>query len=915
MKRALLLLVLFAAPALAEDVVTLTPGESRSVRIFGVTAAWTVDASIADVSVQQGSITLFGRAPGRTKLIVASVTGERAYDVAVTPRNGMQTAALQPRADRASAEVRYSTAAREVESTVQATRVDAKRRTEASVRTVQQTAAAAGERARTSIAGASYRIFTRGRELTLLDRDVDHSPLTLAATPLRGVHYLDDHWRLHAGYTAYATYRSFLVPVERQLVAGGGYAVRTGARSTLTPSFFAIRGEGTVASLLYDYVDGERLFVRGEVGYSRGFGAAGALGYDGDRDRVRASLRYRPDSFAVAGNASPRGFFGDASWTHDYGRGSTASASWSATEAARARVMSATADVDHHIADDLALTAGASWVAFDRVGTSFSPSVGLRGQLGPLGVTALYRYTTAHNNEGGHGGRLALRTSRGRFHWSAYADHQRNAPTLAVIFSERPDLALALAELGISATSPGDVARALREHAALAELGFIDGVTLDLAPSRTQFGVEAAYLGTTAARQQLRLRILRNVTESVAARTTSTIATLSYARRLTESADVFASWTYWHTDTAAGDARTQPFAEVGVRRSFDGLPSLLGGSGMIEGVVFADEDLDGRSDGRGIAAEVELDGGKTQRTRQDGTFAFTGVPRGTHRLTARVPDRPEAYFTTPSRVEAEQGQRVEFGVAATPARLLGRVHDDADRGIAGVRVLLARGAQQFLATTASDGAFSFAAAPGEWQLSLFTDSVPAGYSLAGTEARAVTLDRAAPAQVTVVLRAHRGITGRAAPRAEIELHPLDKRIRADDEGRFSIRSLPPGPLTLTSAGIVRRVDVPSGPASLTVDLGSGGLPPAEAVRTEVAGERTARLGEHYVQIGAYRVHANAVAAAARARAAGVRVTLRQTRSLVLVRTEPVATREAAQELAGRLSRAGVEAVVLSAWRP
>lgn len=907
MKRIALIVMLMAMPAFA-DVVVLTPGESRPVQMFGITAAWTVDASVADVSVGQGSITLFARAVGRTKLIVSGVTGEHTYDIEVAQRPGAHNSAPKARADQASAEVRYSTAARELQNTVQVTRQDAKKRTEVSVRTIHQTDTPVGQRAQTSIAGASYRIFTRNRELTLLDREVDHSPLTLATTPLRGVHYLDEHWRLHAGYTAYATYRSLLVPIERQLVLGGGYAFRTSARTTLTPSLFHIRGEGTIASLMADYAENNRLFIRGEAAYSDGLGGAGELAYDGDRDLVRASLRYRPDSFAVAGSATPRGFFGDAAWTHEYGRASTLSASWSATDTAGTRVMSAAADVEHRIADDFAITGGASWASFDGHRTVTLP-IGVRAELGRLGVTAIYRYTTAHNNDGGHGGRLALRTTLGRLHLSAYADHQKNAPTLDVIFAERPDLSIALAELGIIATSPADIARALRENAVLAELGFIDGVTLDLAPSRTQFGFEGAWLGTGASRQQVRLRLLRNVTESVAARMTSTITQLSYARRLTEATDLFAAYTYWRTDTAAGQARTQPFAEIGVRQRFDGLPQFLGGNGTIEGIVFVDEDLDGRSDGRGVIAEVALDGSKTQRTRDDGTFAFTGVPRGSHRVTARVPDRPEAFFTTPSRVEVEPGQRVEFGVAATPARLLGRVLDDAGDGIAGVRVLLARGAQQVLETTASDGSFSFAAAPGEWQLSIFTDSVPAGYSLSGTEARPVMLDRATPSNVTFVLRAHRGITGRATPNAQIEVRPTGKRVQADAEGRFSIRSLPPGSVTLVSGGAIRQVDVPRGPASLTVDFAPQ---TAQAeVRTKVAGEHTARLGEHVVQIGAFRIHANAVEAAAQAHAIGVAVTLQSSGTLTLVRTAPFETREEANAMAGRLTRAGIDAAVVS----
>src|SRR5436309_1585934 len=89
------------------------------------------------------------------------------------------------------------------------------------------------------------RVCGGSRELTLFDRVVDHSPLTLSSTSLRGVHYLDEHWRIHAGYTAYAAYRSFLVPVERETVLAAAYAVPLGARGTLTPGLFAYPGRGS----------------------------------------------------------------------------------------------------------------------------------------------------------------------------------------------------------------------------------------------------------------------------------------------------------------------------------------------------------------------------------------------------------------------------------------------------------------------------------------------------------------------------------------------------------------------------------------------------------------------------------------------------------------------------------------------
>lgn len=457
------------------------------------------------------------------------------------------------------------------------------------------------------------------------------------------------------------------------------------------------------------------------------------------------------------------------------------------------------------------------------------------------------------------------------------------------------------------ATSPADIARALREEAVLRELGFIEGVTIELAPVRTQLGLDAAWLGTGESRQQLRARILRSVTESVAARTTTLIATLSYSRRLTAASDAFASWSYWRTDTAAGAARVEPFFELGVRGRFGRLPAFAGGLGTISGVVFLDEDLDGHSDGKGVAAEVELDGTRRERTRNDGSFSFEGVARGAHRVTARVPGKPDAYFTTPSRVEAEPGDRIAFGVATTPARLLGRVIDDAGNGIGGVRVLLARGAQQLTGESASDGRVTFGAAPGEWHLSIVRDSVPAGYSLARAGSQTLMLSTAQPVSAEVVLPAHRTIRGVTTRGAAVDVQPLGLQLRADENGQFAVRSLVPGVVTLTSNGIAQKIEIPRGPATLEVNFATAVA--SNGVRAEAVGERLGGMGAYVVQIGAYRVHANAVAAAERARAAGVQVELAPSGALTLVRTAPQAQEQAAA-IAGRLSRAGIEAVVL-----
>jgi hypothetical protein len=897
-----LLVLSLATAARAQQSFTLTAGESRSFQMMGASAAWAIDSTIVEVAASNGSVSLFGRHAGTTKIVVVSITGQNTFDVIVQPRAGT-VAKPQTSATSAVAEVRYSSAARETQTAVVAAQETKTRRTEAHARVVH-TGEVQGDRATTSIASASYRVFTKKRELTLFDRDVDHSPLTLSNTPLRGVHYLDDRWRLHAGVTAFTTYQSFFLPVDRQFVAGGGYAFRTSARSTITPSFFTYGDEGTVLSMLYDYARDERMNVRAEVGYSGGLGGALQLAYDSTRDRVRADVRYRGEDFAVTAG-TPRGFFSDAWWTREYRRDSSFTASAAATDFLGTRVLSANADVDHRLTDRVTLLTGASWGSFDGAHSTTIP-LGARIDFARGGITALYRYAQSRTNDGGHGFRIAGRASLGRLYASAYVDRQQNAPSLELIFSERPDLALALDELGIIATSPADVARALRENAALVELGFIEGITVDLAPVRTQAGLELALFGTSESRQRIRLRLLHNVLESVATRTATTIATLTWSRRLTASADVFASYSYWRTERRGLEAQTQPFVEVGVRQRFDGLPSI--GSGTITGVVFADEDLDGKSDGTGIAAIIEVDGGtKTQRTAGDGTFAVSGLSRGAHKVTARIPDRPDAYFTTPSKIEANTGESVSFGIATTPARLNGRVASDSGSGIAGVRVAIARGTRQLTATTESDGRFAINVPPGEWQVSLVADSVPAGYGLAGVEPHNVMLEKARPSAVSFALKAHRSIAGSgAAANATIHVPSLNKTIRADAEGRFSLRSLAPGEVTIVVDGVETRVVIPNEPGAVPVSLAR--TAPAAAAAT-VASASGSEDEDWIVQIGVYRVPDNAVHVAAKARATGVATTIKEGTKVTIVRAGPFATKASADAAAAKLEEAGIDAIV------
>ncbi|HEV2720722.1 MAG TPA: hypothetical protein VG323_11935, partial [Thermoanaerobaculia bacterium] len=573
--------LLFIAATAAAAQVDVPFHDSIVLRALGATAAYAVDPAVVDATAANGDVILYGKGAGRTQVVVVRDTGETTIDAAVAAPPTLVPQSKESAAGRL--ETRYASAGRQIRNTVDFEHADGERRTETHLETARY-GEFAGQQTSLTLPSVSYRIVTPGREITFFDRFVNESPLTVSGTTVRGFHFVDDRWRIHAGTTAYAAYQSFLLPAQRENVAGAGYAIPLSATSRLTPSLTVLHN-GTVASLLYDYVVGERLVARGELGVSRGVAVAAQLSMLRERDQLRVDVRYRPDNFPTATLGEQRGFSADSSYTSTFGRGSTADAALSASRfdfpGFAQRAVTASTNGRLRTTELLSILGGASYGQFGEARTLTAPlGVQLDGQH--AGLTAIARWAqSSSTNRGGPGFRLGGRLSAGHVYANAYVDVQQQAATLDLIYREQPDLALALAQLGITATSPADIARALREDSALAALGYIDGVTVNLTPLRIQSGFETAWLGSGPARPQLRARLLFNRNESVAARTDTIIATLSGSRRLTGATDVFASYSWWKTQRRGSEAIVQPLLEAGVRHRFDGIPSWVPSYGGI----------------------------------------------------------------------------------------------------------------------------------------------------------------------------------------------------------------------------------------------------------------------------------------------------------------------------------------------
>jgi len=800
------------AVTLRAETITVAVHNTAVVKFARATAAYALDSAIADAVARGGEVSVSGKSAGSTQVVVVSGDNQMVLDVRVM---APAFAAHQQKSGKAQGriEARYGTAERQTHGIIDVGRAEGTRRTELHVESVHYGTSAA-YRATTTLPSVSYRIFTPGRELTFFDRLTDESPLTISNTTVRGLHLIGDRWRVHAGTTAFASYQSFLVPAQHRNLLDVAYAMPLSPSSRLTPGAL-ITSKGSVASLMYEWRDrrpacppstGEgacrSTFARGELAVSHGVAAAAQLSLDRDRDRLRVDLRYRPRDFVNVSPGEPLGFFADSSWSKTFGRGSTFDTSFSATNfnlpRVKERTVTSSTNVRLRLTDSFSLLGGANYGSFSGTRSVNIPA-GFQFDRERFGMSAVARWTeSSTSNRGGPGFRITTRANLGRIYTSGYVDYQRQAPTLSLIYREEPELALALEQLGIAATSPADIARALRDNSALIELGYIDGVTIDLTPARTQAGLELAWLGSGPSRMQVRARLLANRYETVSHHSDTLIASLTASRRLTDSADVFATYTYWESNHIR-----RPQGEVGVRLRFDDVPSFS--RGTISGRVTSS-----------VPIEIELDGVRRTTPSRDGSFSFNGVSGGSHQVVARILNAGDAYFTTPSRVEANAGDVIAFNVASSPAHLFGHIVSDAGDGIANVVLAMTRGAMRMEATSASDGSIAINAAPGEWELAIDTLSLPVGYSI-GDASRSVMLEAAQPSNVAFTIRANRSIHGQApAGVTMIEVAPLGLHVPVAPDGAFTIRSLPAGAITLRAGTGSKQVTMPREPATVNV---------------------------------------------------------------------------------------------------
>jgi hypothetical protein len=889
----MILLALVAAAGLAAE-----PRAADGIRLFyqdsvrierpGTTAAYAVNVAIVEASVSPTQVTLVGVGVGTTRVTVVGPGGVETWNVVVeSPPSTLLKAASDARRTTIWSE-HYDSETSRVTSALSVFQQTSKGWPVAlDVVNLTKARETNDGFARTTFPLASLSIGTARRGVILGDEQVTRSPLTLDGNLVRGAHVRTGRIEAHAGFASSLMLGSLFVPAERETTAGISYAFGS-PTFRVSPSLYAFPdapdkqpgARALLPGILVEKEGKNGLFLLGEAGWSGGLGAAAEAAYDTPANRVHLRLRHQPYALPALSIGHPRGSFADVSWSGRFGRrlGATVTGASARFDDPRAPRSTAggSADVAWIIATHLSARGGMSAGRYDAVGAprveTLGETIGLAFDTGRVGASALYRHqTNSATNRGGPGGHLEGHVG-GRLRLSAYADYQRDAPTLSLLLDDYPEIARALAEQGLVARTPEDIARLLDASALL--LAGDDVVLLTLDPARAQAGVDLTWSG---AHTRVHLHGLADRTETTSATRETRVATLSVTQAF-GSSEMTAGYAWWSSDVA-------PFGEsggaftIGFRQRFAGGVPGSSRRARIAGQVYREVGASEQPTMIGVPGiTIRLGDGRSAVTDAGGNFRFDDVGKRGRRVQAILP-AGNAFFTTPSTVEVKDSAVVRFGLRFAEGRLGGTVRDDAGQAFGGLTLRLRGPGGAQTAVSNDAGGFVFGAAAGDYVLEGDGASLPPGYELADDGPRAVRVSLADPVSADVAVRAQRSVSGRLEPPGagvEVRLKTARRAARTDAQGRYLFRSVGPGLETVeaTIAGrlATRAIDVPAEPASLRdVDLGAASPgaravadsgAPAPAVVTRAAS--SAPTGwRYFVQYSAHRDRAEAVTEAER----------------------------------------------------
>jgi hypothetical protein len=643
------------------------------------------------------------------------------------------------------------------------------------------------------------------------------------------------NWFVHAGYTSVAAFEGLFLPLQPELVVGGGYRYPLTQNSSLTGSFYYIDvhasdllgRSGAIGDLRYKYSPREDFWFTADLGISHGIGAAGRLHYKSDRDTIIGLVRYMPLGFAALGVNNLRGLHSDVSWTRHVTKKFEAASTFYNNNLVlpglRETTLAVAVNLRYQLIRHWAVTVGALASSF-QTKVPLAPAIrnitlpaGLAFQSKHFGAAGQYQFAaTSQHDTGAKQYRANLQSGWGHFTISAYGERDTDAPTLSFIFSQEKGLQQILEQQGILATSVQQVDELLSSDAFLIAAGYLRGATINLVPVRTQLGGAADWTTHGVHKRDLSYNFLYNDNHALLGSTAAIVHTVALTQSITRSDSLSLSCSIMGLKNPGSPEAYTPVCFAAWRHQFQHVPYFIipERRGTITGNVFEDDQSAGEfAKGMPPMAEVEimLDGRRRTLTGTDGSYRLPNVARGKHKIQAIFSSKDPFFFTTPSDLEVDEDATVNFGIGYTLSGLTGQVLNDAGLGVAGVRVAIESRGKKWSATTEGDGAFFVTSlVAGEYVVQADEDSLPAGYSAGAlAEPRQVTVGASSPGKADFTVRALRSISGRVvsydstagkyAPvnGADLALKEPGLTTMTDAAGRYLFRDLAAGSYTIS----------------------------------------------------------------------------------------------------------------------
>jgi hypothetical protein len=838
------LLAWLALPALAAaGDLRLAVRETVTLEFPQVSAAFAVDSDIVEVTAVGSQVTLVGRRAGKTLVTVVMPTIVETLTVHVEALPARSVAFETSATHSAGSwEASYDSATRRFGTGLTMAFGEGERTARLALYGIRESGLA-GRDSIWALPAASMELKEPGRSVVLLDERVNTSPLTLNGAVLRGLHLREGAFEMHAGLSSRTPWNDLLLPRSGDRALGLSYRSDAGP-VRLVPGLLWLPDSGAkvpgVVSLGLERGSSDTpVRLKAELGWSDKPGIAFDLALSNAQRQVWLQGASRPASFAALDVARPAGTYLDGAWSERFGERTTAGLTLSANRLdltnQRPEAASGRLELRHQATDHWSVIAGMGEGGYRNAGTTSlrrsTISLGTAYDTPAFGIASLYRYQqTSAASSGGHGGRVTMRGTSGAWRTNLFVDAQQQAPTLDLVFRDRPDLARAFAELGIVASTPEDVVRLLRENAALLAAHGVAVGPLNVDALRLQAGSDISWRESGHGNLTLELRMLADERHGLGGGSRSYLGSLYASWRIFRDTELAVSLVRWSSQRDGSTSSIDNSVQVTLRTglSGNGLAALgRGGVGLrpISGGVLRDDQATGLPDVDqqpldGI--EVVLDGWRRTRTDRDGRFVFDTPGSGDHRVEAVLPPNPGAYFTTLSAVTLPPGGDARFAITFSAARLNGTVRSDAGRPLAGVTLRLA-GVKGVTATTDSDGAYRFAVPAGEAQVSLVAESIPAGYELGNLDPQTRHLAPGAPAVANFTVRAQRMLKGVVGGMGNepvtVTAVEIARTVSPDKSGHFLLRGLPAGSLTLVVGsrfGETRQVvEIPAEPGPVT----------------------------------------------------------------------------------------------------